>query len=348
MTATTAMITPAILCGGSARGFGRPPGGPCPSSSSQLLGAMSTFQATVRRVADPAHVRGADRDHPASECRFIVAEQLREIGVDGRHHAGARAAAIRRRRRGRGGAGRAAQPRARRARPGRRPRHRRRGRLRGLPPGGARGRSARHDHDAGRRARPARPRATATSSRARPARARRALRGRALRREARRRDGRALHRGGLPVEQRQLPVPRRRDAGGARALRARDAGRGARRPWTTRCATSTSCASMRRPSPKAPEDLHRLRGAWSSTAAAGVLPVSFAWSDVGAWDAVWELARQDELGNAVRGRVELVDTRNSLVHSDGMLTARGRARGRRRGRHPGRRAGHQAAQRRRR
>ncbi|AWN41145.1 mannose-1-phosphate guanylyltransferase/mannose-6-phosphate isomerase [Methylobacterium durans] len=50
---------------------------------------------------------------------------------------------------------------------------------------------------------------------------------------------------------------------------------------------------------------------------AGVLPVSFAWSDVGTWDAVWSVLAQDESGNAVRGRVELIETRGSLVHSEG-------------------------------
>ena len=53
------------------------------------------------------------------------------------------------------------------------------------------------------------------------------------------------------------------------------------------------------------------------TARAGVLPVSFPWSDVGTWDAVWQVLDHDEAGNAVRGRVELIETTNSLVHSAG-------------------------------
>ncbi|MGU3469405.1 mannose-1-phosphate guanylyltransferase/mannose-6-phosphate isomerase, partial [Methylobacterium sp. C33D] len=53
------------------------------------------------------------------------------------------------------------------------------------------------------------------------------------------------------------------------------------------------------------------------TARAGVLPVSFAWSDVGTWDAVWQVLDHDAAGNAVRGRVSLIGTRNSLVHSQG-------------------------------
>ncbi|WP_284201501.1 cupin domain-containing protein, partial [Methylobacterium tardum] len=53
------------------------------------------------------------------------------------------------------------------------------------------------------------------------------------------------------------------------------------------------------------------------TAQAGVLPVSFPWSDVGTWDAVWQVLDHDEAGNAVRGRVSLIETKNSLVHSQG-------------------------------
>ena len=56
------------------------------------------------------------------------------------------------------------------------------------------------------------------------------------------------------------------------------------------------------------------------TEAAGVLPVSFAWSDIGTWGAIWEASEQDPEGNAFKGRVEAVGTRNSLVHSDGVLT----------------------------
>jgi mannose-1-phosphate guanylyltransferase / mannose-6-phosphate isomerase len=53
------------------------------------------------------------------------------------------------------------------------------------------------------------------------------------------------------------------------------------------------------------------------TARAGVLPVSFAWSDVGTWEAVWQVLDHDAAGNAVRGRVSLIGTKNSLVHSQG-------------------------------
>jgi mannose-1-phosphate guanylyltransferase/mannose-6-phosphate isomerase len=57
------------------------------------------------------------------------------------------------------------------------------------------------------------------------------------------------------------------------------------------------------------------------TERAGVLPVTFAWSDVGTWDGVWKVSPRDARGNVVRGKAELVDTRDSLVHSDELLTA---------------------------
>jgi len=53
------------------------------------------------------------------------------------------------------------------------------------------------------------------------------------------------------------------------------------------------------------------------TGRAGVLPVAFPWSDVGTWDAVWGVLERDPDGNALRGRVELIGTKNSLVHSAG-------------------------------
>ncbi len=52
------------------------------------------------------------------------------------------------------------------------------------------------------------------------------------------------------------------------------------------------------------------------TALAAVLPVSFGWSDVGTWSALWKELHHDSEHNAVDGPVVLVETRNSLVFSD--------------------------------
>jgi len=58
------------------------------------------------------------------------------------------------------------------------------------------------------------------------------------------------------------------------------------------------------------------------TALAAVIPAEFGWSDIGSWDAVWDVAERDHNGNAVDGPAELLNTRDSLVHSDGhVLTA---------------------------
>ena len=47
-----------------------------------------------------------------------------------------------------------------------------------------------------------------------------------------------------------------------------------------------------------------------------VVPVSFAWSDLGSWDAVWKVSPKDGGQNAVLGSATLNDTTNSFVLSD--------------------------------
>jgi mannose-1-phosphate guanylyltransferase len=47
-----------------------------------------------------------------------------------------------------------------------------------------------------------------------------------------------------------------------------------------------------------------------------MVPVSFAWSDLGSWDAVWKVSPHDEAGNVTSGNSTLSDTRNSLVMTD--------------------------------
>jgi mannose-1-phosphate guanylyltransferase/mannose-6-phosphate isomerase len=53
------------------------------------------------------------------------------------------------------------------------------------------------------------------------------------------------------------------------------------------------------------------------TALAAVVPLDCGWSDVGSWNAAWEIQDRDRDGNVKSGPVELLDTHNSLVHSDG-------------------------------
>jgi mannose-1-phosphate guanylyltransferase/mannose-6-phosphate isomerase len=54
---------------------------------------------------------------------------------------------------------------------------------------------------------------------------------------------------------------------------------------------------------------------------AWVVPLQAGWSDVGAWDAVWQESPKDEQGNSLRGDVLLENSRNCLVVSDSRLVA---------------------------
>lgn len=57
------------------------------------------------------------------------------------------------------------------------------------------------------------------------------------------------------------------------------------------------------------------------TTRAVVYPIDAGWSDVGSWNAVWEIAPQDARGNAARGDVLLEDGDNNFVHADSRLVA---------------------------
>ena len=54
---------------------------------------------------------------------------------------------------------------------------------------------------------------------------------------------------------------------------------------------------------------------------AAVIPATLGWSDVGSWDALWEVSPKDEAGNASVGDVLLEGARDCFVRSDGILTA---------------------------
>jgi mannose-1-phosphate guanylyltransferase/mannose-6-phosphate isomerase len=51
------------------------------------------------------------------------------------------------------------------------------------------------------------------------------------------------------------------------------------------------------------------------TDAAMVLPVDIGWNDVGSWSALWDVAERDGDGNACRGDVITIDSRNSYAHA---------------------------------
>lgn len=57
------------------------------------------------------------------------------------------------------------------------------------------------------------------------------------------------------------------------------------------------------------------------TAQAAVVPAEIGWSDVGSWDALWQVSPRDAADNALSGPVEALDCEGCLVRSDGVLTA---------------------------
>jgi mannose-1-phosphate guanylyltransferase/mannose-6-phosphate isomerase len=54
---------------------------------------------------------------------------------------------------------------------------------------------------------------------------------------------------------------------------------------------------------------------------AAVVEGHFRWSDIGSWDAIFEIADRDTSGNALRGPVTVIDATNCIVHAEDRLTA---------------------------
>ena len=50
-----------------------------------------------------------------------------------------------------------------------------------------------------------------------------------------------------------------------------------------------------------------------------MVPLDAGWNDLGAWDAVWQVAPKDAAGNSGVGDVIFEDSRNTLVHASGRL-----------------------------
>jgi mannose-1-phosphate guanylyltransferase/mannose-6-phosphate isomerase len=55
------------------------------------------------------------------------------------------------------------------------------------------------------------------------------------------------------------------------------------------------------------------------TKRAAVVPVSYGWSDVGSWHAVWELSVRDAAGNSSHGSALFLESRNSYASSEKAL-----------------------------
>ncbi len=52
-----------------------------------------------------------------------------------------------------------------------------------------------------------------------------------------------------------------------------------------------------------------------------MVPLNAGWSDLGAWDAVWDVLSKDAAGNACVGDVLITDCRNTLVHATSRLVS---------------------------
>ncbi len=52
-----------------------------------------------------------------------------------------------------------------------------------------------------------------------------------------------------------------------------------------------------------------------------MIKADFDWHDLGGWKSLWDIYEKDAVGNTTLGDVELYDTSNSYIHSDGRLTA---------------------------
>src|SRR5258706_2835709 len=52
-----------------------------------------------------------------------------------------------------------------------------------------------------------------------------------------------------------------------------------------------------------------------------MVPGDFGWSDIGSWDAVYDVADKDEQQNAIQGNVLTIECRNTLIRSESRLIA---------------------------
>jgi mannose-1-phosphate guanylyltransferase/mannose-6-phosphate isomerase len=56
------------------------------------------------------------------------------------------------------------------------------------------------------------------------------------------------------------------------------------------------------------------------TSVAAVIDCQFRWSDIGSWDALFDVAARDVAGNVLQGPAVVDSAQNCLVHADGRLT----------------------------
>jgi len=59
----------------------------------------------------------------------------------------------------------------------------------------------------------------------------------------------------------------------------------------------------------------------SSKYAIKMVELNAGWNDLGAWDAVWQVGKQDQEGNVTSGDTLLTNTKNSLIHASSRLVS---------------------------
>lgn len=52
-----------------------------------------------------------------------------------------------------------------------------------------------------------------------------------------------------------------------------------------------------------------------------VVPADIGWSDVGAWNALWEASEKGDDANVLKGHVHTIDTERTIIHADGRFVA---------------------------
>ncbi len=52
-----------------------------------------------------------------------------------------------------------------------------------------------------------------------------------------------------------------------------------------------------------------------------VVPMNAGWSDIGEWGALWKNSEKDSDGNAIKGEVVTIDSKDCLIHSDHRMVA---------------------------
>lgn len=67
--------------------------------------------------------------------------------------------------------------------------------------------------------------------------------------------------------------------------------------------------------------LEKLASAEHNSGEVAVVPLDAKWSDLGAWNALWEIGEQDENHNVLMGDVLAIETRNTLAIAQGRLVA---------------------------